>query len=39
MSVRVKIHESYIKKVKKGQRARITVDAFPDSVLEGKSAK
>jgi len=39
MSVRVKIHESYIKKVKKGQRARITVDAFPDSVLEGEVSK
>lgn len=35
MSVRVKIHESYIKKVKKGQKAQITVDAFPDKVLEG----
>ena len=35
MSVRVKIHESYIKKVKKGQKARITVDAFPDKVLDG----
>jgi multidrug resistance efflux pump len=36
MSVRVKIHESYIKKVKKGQKARITVDAFPDKVLDGE---
>ena len=36
MSVRVKIHESYIKKVKKGQKARITVDAFPDTVLDGE---
>jgi len=36
MSVRVKIHESYIKKIKKGQQARITVDAFPDSVLDGE---
>jgi hypothetical protein len=36
MSVRVKIHESYIKKIKKGQKARITVDAFPDQVLEGE---
>jgi HlyD family secretion protein len=35
MSVRVKIHESYIKKVKKGQKARITVDAFADKVLDG----
>jgi multidrug resistance efflux pump len=39
MSVRVKIHESYIKKVKKSQRARITVDAFPDTVLEGEVSK
>lgn len=36
MSVRVKIHESYIKKIKKGQKARITVDAFPDTVLDGE---
>jgi len=36
MSVRVKVHESYIKKVKKGQRARVTVDAFPDMVLDGE---
>jgi len=36
MSVRVKIHESYIKKVKKGEKARITVDAFPDKVLDGE---
>jgi hypothetical protein len=36
MSVRVKIHESYIKKVKKGQKARITVDAFPDKILDGE---
>jgi multidrug efflux pump subunit AcrA (membrane-fusion protein) len=39
MSVRVKIHESYIKKVKKGQRARITVDAFPDTVMDGEVSK
>ena len=39
MSVRVKIHESYIKKVKKGQRARITVDAFPDTALQGEVSK
>ena len=36
MSVRVRIHESYIKKIKKGQTARITVDAFPDKVLDGE---
>jgi RND family efflux transporter MFP subunit len=39
MSVNVKIHESYIKKIKKGQKARITVDAFPDTVLEGEVTK
>ena len=39
MSVKVKIHESYIKKVQKGQKARITVDAFPDQVLNGEVTK
>ena len=39
MSVSVKIHESYIKKIKKGQKARITVDAFPDTVLTGEITK
>ena len=39
MSVHVKIHESYIKKIKKGQKARITVDAFPDKVLDGEVSK
>jgi RND family efflux transporter MFP subunit len=39
MSVNVKIHESYIKKVQKGQKARITVDAFPDTVLTGEVTK
>ena len=39
MSVKVKIHESYIKKIKKGQKVRITVDAFPDTVLEGEVSK
>jgi hypothetical protein len=36
MSVRVRVHESYIKKVKKGQKAKITVDAYPDKVLDGE---
>ena len=39
MSVKVKIHETYIKKVEKGQKAKITVDAFPDKVLEGEVMK
>jgi HlyD family secretion protein len=39
MSVNVKIHESYIKKVRKGLKARITVDAFPEEVLTGEVTK
>lgn len=39
MSVNVKIHETYIKKVQKGQKARITVDAFQDKVLSGEVTK
>ncbi len=39
MSVKVKIHETYIKKVKKGQKVRITVDAFPDQILTGEVTK
>ncbi len=39
MSVKVKIHESYIKKIQKGQKAKITVDAFPDKVLTGEVTK
>ncbi len=39
MSVNVKIHESYIKKVRKGLKARITVDAFPEEILTGEVTK
>ncbi|MBI3849591.1 MAG: HlyD family efflux transporter periplasmic adaptor subunit [Verrucomicrobia bacterium] len=39
MSVKVKIHESYIKKIKKGEKVRITVDAFPDTIMEGEVTK
>jgi multidrug efflux pump subunit AcrA (membrane-fusion protein) len=39
MAVNVKIHESYIKKIKKTQKVRITVDAFADKVLEGEVTK
>ena len=39
MSVKVKVHESYIKRVRKGQKARITVDAFADKVLDGEVTK
>ena len=36
MCIKVKIHESYIKRIQKGQKARITADAFPDRKLEGE---
>jgi len=39
MAVNVKIHETYIKKIKKGQKARITIDAFTDKVLTGEVSK
>lgn len=39
MSVNVKIHETYIKKIRKGQKARVTVDAFADKVLTGEVTK
>jgi multidrug resistance efflux pump len=39
MSVKVRIHESYIKKIKKGLKARVTVDAFADKVLTGEVSK
>lgn len=39
MAAKVRIHESYIKKVSKGQKARITLDAFPDKMLEGEVSK
>jgi RND family efflux transporter MFP subunit len=39
MSVKVRIHESYIKKIKKGQSAQITVDAFADKLLKGEVSK
>jgi len=39
MSVKVKIHETYIKKIKKGEKVRITVDAFPDTILDGEVSK
>jgi len=34
--IKVKIHESYIKRLLKGQKVRITADAFPDRKLEGE---
>ncbi|MEO5801950.1 MAG: efflux RND transporter periplasmic adaptor subunit [Verrucomicrobiota bacterium] len=39
MSVKVKIHESYIKKVSKGIKAKIQVDAFPEEKLSGEVIK
>jgi len=39
MTVDVKVHESYVKRVNKGQRARVRVDAFPDIILEGEVFK
>ena len=39
MSVKVRVHETYIKKVRKGLPVRVTVDAFPDTVLEGEVSK
>ncbi len=35
MCIKVKIHESYIKKILKGQSVRITPDSFPERKLEG----
>ena len=39
MSVRVKIHESHIKKITPGLPARVTVDAFADEQLTGEVSK
>jgi RND family efflux transporter MFP subunit len=39
MAVNVNIHESYINKIKAGQKTRITVDAYPDKPLTGEVTK
>ena len=39
MSVSVKIHEASIKQIKKGQPAKIRVDAYPDEELRGEVSK
>ncbi len=39
MAVRVKVHESYVQKVRKGLTARIQVDAYPDRKLMGEVTK
>ena len=36
MCIKVKIHETYIKQIQKGQQVRITADAFPDRKLNGE---
>lgn len=35
MAVRVQVHESFVKKVRPGQKARIRVDAYPNEQLSG----
>ncbi len=35
MAVDIQVHEAWVDKVKKGQKAIITVDAFPDKILTG----
>lgn len=39
MGVKVNIHESAVKRVSVGQTARISVDAFPDQLMEGVITK
>ena len=39
MSVKVKIHESHIKKIIKGLKASVQLDAFPDQKLQGEVSK
>ncbi len=36
MCIKVKIHESNIKRIVKGQQVRLTADAFPDRKMEGE---
>ncbi len=38
-SLKVKVHESYVKQIKAGQRATIRVDAFPEEQLTGEVQK
>jgi RND family efflux transporter MFP subunit len=39
MAVRVKVHETYIKKISKDLKATIKIDAFPDQPLPGEVIK
>lgn len=36
LCIKVRIHESYIKRIAKGQKVHIAADAFPDRKLEGE---
>ncbi len=36
MAVEIQVRESWVDKVKPGQRTKVVVDAFPDKVLEGE---
>ncbi|OHB54493.1 MAG: hypothetical protein A2173_05735 [Planctomycetes bacterium RBG_13_44_8b] len=39
MKVEIKVHENWIDKINDGQKAKITIAAFPDKVFEGKVLK
>ena len=39
MTVKVRIHETHVKKITKGQKVRVIADAFPDKTLEGEVTK
>lgn len=39
MGLKVRVHESYIKKIQKGQKVRMTADAFPEIKIEGEVTK
>ncbi len=39
MAVKIKVHESHINQIEKGQKAKITVDAYPDEEIWGEVTK
>lgn len=39
MAIKVKVHESAIKKIQLGQRATVKIEAYPDQVLSGEVTK
>lgn len=39
MDVKVKVHESFVKRVQKGQKVKVRVDAFPEEELTGEVQK